>query len=441
MPGSVLVVEKSEAIRGIAESLLRQGGAEVLTAESAQAADQILEASDVSLLLVASDITAENGQPYFEKLGAGASSIPLVLLHDSMTGHGPDYPEEMTIQKPFTPADFMNKIAALSQGGIIESDLASVETSEADLSGDSVEEDIIDAALGLNQIEVDSSEVLNNDTGVFRKKNRKHTTEKMIGFDYKSKGDDDEPGSSSDEIEVMNVTDSELKEDDAAPATVSDEPEFLGSDSSKVKRAKKPPQDMSESSKLDIPTDQYSMIKAPEDFESGGKGKDSSGHDYDWFINELKKETEGSKKKKSEPEDLEIMPTSEGMDPSVKPTSGKSMPPSLSPNTPKSHKEAVDKFITEFKREIEKITDDSSVEHGHAASSKTAKPHGKGAVSAATAPSGDYSGDFHDMARRLIDVIAVRVAERILSRLQPEAIYAILKESLEEELKKLPRKS
>jgi hypothetical protein len=45
------------------------------------------------------------------------------------------------------------------------------------------------------------------------------------------------------------------------------------------------------------------------------------------------------------------------------------------------------------------------------------------------------------MARRLIDVIAVRVAERILSRLQPEAIYAILKESLEEELKKLPRKS
>ena len=73
MSKKVLLAEQSLAVRGIAESLLRQNGFEVVAADSVEAAVEILKGDKFDLYLVASDIADGKNTPLYEILGADGS--------------------------------------------------------------------------------------------------------------------------------------------------------------------------------------------------------------------------------------------------------------------------------------------------------------------------------------------------------------------------------
>ena len=227
MARRILIVEESLAVRGIAESLLRQNGYEVFTAETADSAREIIASSKVDLILVSSGIVDAQGTPYYEMLGSdtATAALPLLILHDTTAGDLP-YPPEAVIGKPFTPREFLDKVS------IFGGQLPSSADQNSPFAGTDVEDDIIDAALGLDKLEVDDTRVMGEDTGVFRVMNKKQTREAMIGYEYKAQADDSSITKKKiDEIQVPpDAADKPGKPDKQQKPAPEAEHEFLGED-------------------------------------------------------------------------------------------------------------------------------------------------------------------------------------------------------------------
>jgi len=445
MSKKVLIVEESLAVRGIAESLLRQNSYEVLSADSAAAAREILQSSKVDLLLVASDIKDFDDRPYCEAVGADAvtATIPLVILHDPDSG-GIAYPPEVVINKPFTPQEFLDTVTVFS--GVQKS--PSVNTDQTPFAGGDLEEDLIDAALGLDKLEVDDAEVFGDDTGIFRIANKKPAKENMIGYEYKARSaDDTDISTRKKKIDEINVPADKAPAAQAKPAQddqekKNDGKDFLGHDSTKLKS--RPADTMSASSKIEIVTDQYGMISTPEIDEVLSSGKKSDGdHDYNWFVNEMQKETaEVNKEIKSAADSgpLAIDQTSNMLEP--KAPAPKSPPPTPAPAPPaeqkqESHGEAVDKFISEFKKEMEKINDQpvSGVSVTNIEAQGLEGMDGRN-LKWEEALEHISPADIRVLAKEIINAVASTVAQSIVARLDEEKIYSILSGCFREALEK-----
>jgi len=252
MDKKILLVEKSQAVRNIAESLLRQNGFEVLSADCHDAAREILHGSKIDLILTGSDITDSEGRCFYEILSEDdkTAGIPFLILHDAAQGDI-GYPPESIINKPFTPRDFLNAIIGFTGGNLENTPVANQEP----FSGNDIEDDIIDAALGLDQVEVDESEVLSEDSEVYRRSNKKQVKEELIG--YQARVDANDTGQvGKKEIEQIRVPE-EDKAPENAPDDNSEQKDFLGEDSGQLKRTSV--DDMSASSKIEIVPDQYGI--------------------------------------------------------------------------------------------------------------------------------------------------------------------------------------
>jgi len=266
MAKKVLVIEQSLAVRGVAESLLRQNGLEVVSADSQSAAMDILGASKIDLILVASEIAAESGEPLYEHFGAEESTagIPLLILHDPNSGSEPAYPPESVIAKPFTPRDFLSAI-----GPFVGSERTVSASDQTPFSGADFEDDLIDTALGLDKIEVDDAEVMEDDTGIYRKQNKKGITESMIGLDIKV-SPDDTTKTIRGKIESVNVP-ADGDEDGAPPADSkpqdTDAPAELLDQEKNESAPATPDPGLSESSEIEIITDQYGIAAIPDTTE------------------------------------------------------------------------------------------------------------------------------------------------------------------------------
>lgn len=422
MSKKVLIVERSLAVRGIAESLLRQNGYEVLAAENSAAAREILHGSKIDLLIVASDIADKNEGRFFESLGNDNATaiIPLLILHDQTEGELA-YPPEAIIGKPFTPREFLDKVSVFtgSQG-------VPVTTETSPFADSDLEDDLIDAALGLDKLDVDESEIMGNDTDVYRKQNQKVTPESMIGYEFKAQTDD--ATTSSKKIEQVNVP-----SDNAPSGTKTSRPgenksdEFLGNDSNKVRR--RPAETLSESSKIEIISDQYGMIVPPDEAESDISGKT---HDYDWFVNELQKEGPAADPA-SDSGSLAISPNSEGMEPVTKPTASVT-PPVPAEESVKSHNEAVDQFISEFKKEMEKISHEAVPDIPVTSIAPEETPVREKQVPSKSTLAWEDAVEkltpdlMQAFSRELIEAVSEKVAAQIISRLDPENVYKVLKD-------------
>lgn len=437
MAKRVLIVENSLAVRGIAESLLRQNGYDVVAADSADAAKSILNDSKVDLLLVGSDIVDAQGQKFYEFAGAGGATaaIPLLLFHDSTSGEDLPFPPEAIIQKPFTPADFLASIFAFTGGG--DSQSGSDENTPFD--GADFEDDIIDAALGLDKIDVNESEVIGNDTGVFRLHNKKSATESMIGFEVENKGD--ETSKTNKKIDQIYVPADKQDTPPNQPPTPSpdsqqeqadDSSEFLGNDTEKLKGK---PANMTESSKIEIITDQYGISVPEEDLrpddEEGGV------HDYDWFINELKNEAEGKKPQPSDTGSLQVEPNSENLHPSVPPPASTgthaSQQQKQSPESAKA--DNVDDFISEFKKEMEKISDDLDPTLGVTNIAPPSDEDDNADLEWKESVADIPDADIKTFSKDLINAIASGVARKIMDRMDEEKLYQIVKEVIDENIR------
>jgi DNA-binding response OmpR family regulator len=449
MPKRVLVVEHSLAVRGISESLLRQNGYEVIAADSAASAREILRDSKVNLLIVASDILDDNGEPFFESLGSDSSTaiLPLLVLHDSAAGHDIVYPPEAIINKPFTPRDFLESVAAFGGGEAPASEPAPV--SENDL-----EDAIIDSALGLDKIDVDDAEILEDDTGVYRKQGKNDKTESMIGYDYKMSAEDTTKTTKK-KIDAINVppeqpdTPAEQDQADKKSPEKEKEREFLGKPDQPLKN--KSLESLSESSKIEIVDDQYGIASSPDISAKDVDADSGAGHDYDWFLKELQKEeqTETPPSKKTKKSETKTSPpagtTQQSPMPSEAPQAERS---AQKQPTTESHTEAVDKFISEFKKEMERITSDpetdseatkAKIEVTNIAPPDSTKATSETGIKWEEGLDGATPEDIRGLSRQLIDTIAGHIAEKIAARLDEDIIYHLIKDSIDNVLQRPPK--
>ncbi|MEZ5358681.1 MAG: hypothetical protein R3F48_07580 [Candidatus Zixiibacteriota bacterium] len=424
MAKRVLIVENSLAVRGIAESLLRQNGYEVVAADSADVAKSILNDTKIDLLLVASDIVDSQGQKFYEFAGAGSATatIPLLVFHDSTSGVDIPFPPEAIIQKPFTPADFLSSISAFTGGG----DVRSGGMGGTPFDGADFEDDIIDAALGLDKLDINDSEVIGNDTGVFRIQNKKNSKESMIGYEFD--GAKDETSKSHRNLDQINVPADQHHQRQQAPKQqppapqpkrpqpqVEEPAEFLGNDTKKVKGHAP---DLTESSKIEIITDQYGISVPEADLQPEAAEDDV--HDYNWFINELKNEAEG-KKAAAQQAAPAPQPHKPAPAPQQKPASSGGM-------------DNVDDFISEFKKEMEKISDDLDPSLGVtniAPPSDGANVDLEWKESVADVP----DGDIKTFSKDLVNTIASSVARKIIASLDEDKLYRIIKEVIDENIR------
>lgn len=449
MAKKVLLAEKSPAIRNIAESLLRQGGYEVLSAENIESAREILKDSKIDLLLISSDLDDSGGVKFYDVLGSDSATamIPLLVLHDQAAG-SLAYPPEATINKPFTPREFIETVTAFSGGaGQIET------ASQTPFEGGDLEDDIIDAALGLDKLEVDNAEVMGNDTGVFRRANKKDINESMVGYDFKAPSDDSTITKRK-EPEQINIPAETASPEAKAPTPTAgadqgkskETADFLGADSAQMRR--RPVNGMTASSKIEIVTDQYgltdeSSIPAP----AVEPDKKKNGHDYSWFLKEMRESgvsPDSPPSDKTGSDSLQISTTSEGLNP-VAPPPKSVIRPEVNPVVEKSspegvtHNEAVDKFINEFKEEMQKISDEPVSEvsvPGRAANEPGRAGSGK-SLAWEEAIEKITPAEMQAISQKIVDMVIGQVSERIKEVLTPETVTRIMERCINESLKKI----
>lgn len=340
----VLLAEASDNIRTVAETLLRQNGFEVVAVASGPKACDISRQARPDLVIVGGELTDEAGQPLYAVLqGAqGLQGVPVLVLNDPGDTSLP-LPEEIILPRPFDPRDFIEKVMVFSGRSDSPDQRPSNPLDQADM-----DDEFLDAALGLDQIDVANgdlsvtdSEVLGGQTTQIPTKSSKKPTKEFVGLDEEPSPDDTNQ-TGEHRVESIMIHQDKAKH----PQPPAEPPK-----DSQVQRIG--------TAKIDIVDLAGSDSDAPAD------------HDYNWFINSMQEEVGQLGKDKSadqqpagspvtppdkaqpaddlRPEDIQPNAAAEHVDPVT--------PPPGSTGT-KDKSAGVEKFIDEFKKEIEKFEGD-----------------------------------------------------------------------------------
>ena len=312
----VLIAEPSDITRQAAETVLRQNGFEVIAVSSGDKAFQVLEHSKPHLIIANSTLPGKNKSRFIQSLQAepALSAIPVILLADE---NEPGFPDEIKVNLPLDPNDLLSKINNMADDSKKPEEEADNPLSE------SLEDELLDEALGLDEIDVTDSEVMNQ-TETTKIKKKKKVVEKMIGIDHV----EDETDISG-EIGSVN----------------------LDAKSGKIKKSGKPAP--SKTGKLDI-------VSGHDQFGLGDESllenvNENADHDYDWFVNEMKNDVinpKSGQKQKAAPqsESLKVTKPADQIErvsvPSKKSSDSKKVAGGKKPG-------GVEKFIEDFKKEVE----------------------------------------------------------------------------------------
>ena len=331
----ILIAEKSDAIRGVAETVLRQNGYEVISVSSAEKALEVLKFSRPDLMIVGADLVTRNNRPFYERIGEEpkAASIPLLLFADPGDESLP-HPGDMRIPRPFDTKDFVRKVTNCVRPAEMAKETAAV--THNPLAGSNVGDEMIDEALGLDHIEVMESEVMDK-TATSRKASATEVNRKVnsqvVGLDDSQRGNLHH-GDSGPIVESLHISDE---------------------DTSKNTPREKPP----------VADDGLEIVSDHQAYQNPQAlvGPESSDHDYEWFINEMKRDaTAGANPKTEEagsaediseisPEELVFQNPSTMVDPYTP-------PPEQKKSQDSNQSGNVEKFIDEFRKEVEKFRDD-----------------------------------------------------------------------------------
>ena len=319
----VLLVEESDASRSVAEAVLRQNAYEVISVISGEKALEVLNFTRPDLIITGCDIKGKGNKPLYEYLQQDEkiSSIPLLLLSNPEE-IGIPFPEEVIIPRPFDPKDFLNKVNTFSGQAVVRKQTVKAEVSHNPLSNADLEDDFLDAALGLDQIDVTESEVMDKTQNI-KLDPRSLVKERPAGYDQYEKDGDNLSDSNKVESLMIREDNSEIAHKDVI---------------------KKAPNKIAGTGKLEILNDQYGLI----DPDMVNLDNEDAVHDYNWFVNEMQIDNKPkSTKNMSQSTGINIADNSTLVDPVTPP------PKTTAPK--KEEKPGVDKFIDEFKKEIEKI--------------------------------------------------------------------------------------
>jgi DNA-binding response OmpR family regulator len=324
MSRKVLIVEQSDAVRSVAETVLRQNGYDVIAVTAAEKAREVLQFTSPNLIIVGADLMAPDGNPYYERLQQDPKTghIPMLLFEPSdQSDLG--LPDEAVIPRPFDPKDLLNRVSIFM--GAKEAATPAAQSPAAANGGD---DEFLDAALGLDNINVTESEVMDKTTRIRRARSDGHS-EKMIGLEPNS-----DMNSSSSRVPVVES----LVLDEASGKA--------------VRQAPGRKQVASEGSgKLEILPDQYGLTRP----QSSARDEHAD-HDYNWFINAVRQDNDPVAVPPHGPTDkggFEITEKSASVDPH---TPG----PRQDSSTSGGPSGEVEKFLNEFKKEMQLIRDTDS---------------------------------------------------------------------------------
>jgi len=398
MRKKILIAEESDTTRGVAENVLRQQGYEVISVSNGDKALEVLELSKPHLILVDSSMTIKGKRSLFDRLQEGAitAAIPFLLIADESDDSLP-YPSEVIVTRPLDPKDLVLKASVLTESSGAKSSGGGPHDDE----GIELEDDVLDAALGLDQIDVTDSEILDN-SAIAKKKTGKNV-EKMIGMEQ-------DHGNGKDEDSGKNKVESTQ----------------IGEEESEVGRKGASPKDTSKTGKLEILGDH-------EQFGLGSEGlldtsDEYANHDYEWFIKEMKKDVTGGPGKPSPAKPPANAPKQS------KPAAQSAQTPATQTKKSSSGKVAesggVDKFIEDFKKEVEKFSDEPAP-----APSKLTR---KAVHKAKPEESADDSGGLENVTidqvevftRQFVASLAEKIAEKIANKIDSQKLLSLIKNEI-----------
>ncbi len=398
----VLVAESAEAIRSVAETVLRQNGFEVISLPTVEKAQEVLQFSIPDVLIIGADLVAADGRPFYETIQADprTASIPL-LLFDSTESEGLPFPDEVIISRPFDPRDFIQRVQVFSgqASGRKASTAGSTQAADTDL-----DEELLDHALGLDQIHVTSSEVMDATTRVGKKAAAGESHESLVGMAHHGT---EESSSDTGKVESLMIRDDTI----APPGTTQ-------------QRAAAPQKHGT--GPIEILHDQYGISKSPA-LESEPIDEN---HDYDWFINAMRDEgVSPEHAPRTDPgaqhEHLPIDNPSAAVDPHT-PVSAAGTTQARAPHKPKTA--GVEKFIDEFREEMERIR--TTEEPPQVVTVRDEHPPGQSA--AAGEPGWQEQverlgpADLAMFSRQFASELAAKIAEKIVSKIDGDKLMKLI---------------
>jgi len=333
MHKKVLIVEPLDGIRNATETLLRQNGYEVISLADPEKGLEVVGFTRPNLLIVASDLVCQNGRRFYERIkdDANLASIPMLLMVDQNES-GLPFPDEVLVAKPVDPREFMEKVAVFS--GQLAMKQAPAATSANPLGKGGLDDEFLDAALGLDQLEVVESEVLDKTVHTKRSATAS-TSEKLVGLNHDASRGGDVTDTGRVESLIIQEDTTDIVHNKSAPKSAPA---------------------LSASGKIDILADQYG-ISDPQEMDAAAPDR---AHDYDWFISEMQADTQSPEKGKqalppqagsSDSSELSFTDPSAMVDPVPPPQQSAAAQPSKAGVSGAG----VEKFIDEFKKEIEKL--------------------------------------------------------------------------------------
>lgn len=403
----VLVAESAEAIRSVAETVLRQNGFEVISLPTVEKAQEVLQFSIPDVLIIGADLVADDGRPFYETIQSDprTSSVPL-LLFDSTESEGLPFPDEVIISRPFDPKDFIQRVQVFS-GQAVQHKPRPV--GQAPLANGDLDDELLDHALGLDQIHVTESEVMDRTTGVNRKATQTNGT--MVGMSHHGTED---KASDSGKVESLMIRDDETAPASPPPPTQSRK-QGTGS--------------------IEILNDQYG-ISEPSALDSEPIDEN---HDYDWFINAMRDEgveqqgqpPAASGATSPESDKLTVDHPSASVDP-ITPVSSAGTTQARAVQQPQPDKPpkaaGVEKFIDEFREEMQRI--------------RTAEePPQVVTVKETEAGAGEPKAETHNweeelerltpadvalFSRQFASELAARIAEKIVAKIDNEKLLKLV---------------
>ncbi|MBU8932838.1 MAG: hypothetical protein KOO62_02415 [candidate division Zixibacteria bacterium] len=392
MHKKILLAEQSDATRGVAEMVLRQNGFEVISVSTGEKALEVLEVSRPDLIIAGAEMPGHGNRSLHQCLQSSnkTRTIPLMLFADSTNSDLP-YPDEIIIRRPVDSKDLAEKARVFSGQTSPETDSPAGNVDP--LAQSELDDELLDAALGLDQIDVMESEILSQTKGV------------PIGEHSEETGDPDKSDQSG-RIESIIITEDQT--DIHRPKT-------------KTSRAPK----SSSTGKLDIleNQDQYSVG----DMKSTPNSPHAD-HDYEWFISEMQNDTPEPSSSLSvtsipsgDDHKLTFEDPSETMDPITPVESGV-------PNNA-AQPDGVNKFISEFRREVEKFHSDESESPS---SSTTSVEQEDSSVETAWEETFEQltPSQVELFTRRMAKDIGERIAQIIIDKIDSEKLTNLIKDEI-----------
>ncbi|MEP0828964.1 MAG: hypothetical protein HRF51_10620 [bacterium] len=392
MPKKILVAERSDTIRGIAEAVLHQNGYDVVSAATLEKAKELIITGQPNLIVLGADLKDAEGKYLYDSLEENPmmASIPLLLIADP-DGRSLPYPDEVILPRPFEPNDFIERVRLFAGGGN-QKPATSGAAPRDQFTMDTIDDAFLDAALGIEKISVESSEEFD----------KTFMTGKL------------KTGAKSDGGDAFNIAQQPIDEQEKKGGTQKVETLMIREDSGAVKEPKKEQEKLSGTSQIEIATDQYGLIT--QEAPANPDVLKPNVHDYDWFIKEMQKDAanitftpDGSK--------VTSTPSEKIMEP-IPPTVAEVEHPAtnISEEMP-AVAVGVEKFIEKFKEEVKQL--EGQAEAGSADRGEAP----------ALSESADL-GEVRHFSNYVAELLAERLAKEIASKLDAETIFKLVKSDL-----------